>query len=62
MSAPVSPTAFFKSTLFLPTLSAGGSDTVSTGYTAFTPVTERRVATCDAATDTERPFQSESYA
>ena len=60
MSAPVRPTAFFRSMSLLGALSDGGSDSVSTGYTAFTPGTERRVATCDGATETETPFQSES--
>src|SRR5919107_2008058 len=64
MSAPVKPTAFFSST-FAPPPSCdvnGGSDSVCTGYTPLTPRMDWSVATFEGATETERPFQRESYA
>jgi hypothetical protein len=63
ISAPVSPTAFFKSTFAppLPSDLKSGSEMVCTGYMAFTPGIDPSAASCDGATETEMPFQSESY-
>ena len=62
MFAPVRPSAFFKSMSEVPPFSErrSGRETVSTGKTALTPATERRVATCEGATETDMPFQRES--
>src|SRR6266545_7228393 len=59
-SAPVWPTAFFKSISAPPPVPGGGSETVWTGYTAVTPGTAARAPACAAGTLTETPFQRTS--
>ena len=60
MFAPVCWTALARSISSSPPVSDTGSDTVWTGYTAFTPGSDPSAATCAGATETEKPFHNVS--